>query len=106
MWRKVPKQLVAAAANGKPKWHAVEVVAPRSACAAAQSLKGQRFLSAEAPLLPLAECTRSALCTCIYRKYPDRRVEARREPDDTPLRRAAVPAPERRRRRGRRATDV
>jgi hypothetical protein len=105
VWRKVPKQKEAVAAAGKPKWHAVEVLAPRTSCPAAQALKGKRFLSTEAPLLPLPQCTRSGICACVYRKYPDRRAEERREGDDTAIRRSAIPSPDRRTKRGRRKSD-
>jgi hypothetical protein len=105
VWQKEPKQKAAVAAAQKPKWHAVEIVSPRSGCPAAQALKGKRFLSAEAPVFPLPECTRSAACTCVYKKYPDRRAEARREQDDTAIRRSAAPSPDRRTKKGRRKSD-
>jgi hypothetical protein len=105
MWRKEPKHKAAPAAAKRSNWHAVEVVSPKSGCPAAQALKGQRFLSAEAPLLPLPDCIRSALCGCLYRKYADRRTESRRENDDTPLRRTLRPAQDRRTKRGRRRSD-
>jgi len=106
MWRKLQTQRQATvAATRKLQWHAVEVLASKAGCPAVQALKGTRFLSVEAPLLPLSECTRSGTCSCMYRKYPDRRVEARREQDDTALRRAAVPTRDRRIKRGRRKSD-
>src|SRR6202012_1762826 len=103
MWRKLQTQRhVAVATPRKLQWHAVEVLAPKAGCPAAQALKGTRFLSVEAPLLPLSDCTRTGSCSCIHRKYPDRRLEARREQDDTAIRRAAVPTRDRRIKRGRR----
>ena len=88
----------------KSQWHAVEVQSSRTCCPAAQALKGKRFLSAEAPMLPLSDCTRPGACACAYKKYPDRRTETRREAD-TAILRPAVPSPDRRKKRGRRKTD-
>jgi hypothetical protein len=86
-------------------WHAVEIVPPRVSCAAAQALKGIRFLSAQAPLLPLDECTQPTACRCAYRKHPDRREDARRLEDATGTRRFHPVEIERREGRGRRSTD-
>jgi hypothetical protein len=105
MWPKVPKQKVATAAAKNLKWHAVEILSPRTACPAVEAVKGRRFLSAEAPLLPLFECTRSGICACVYRKFADRRAGARREHEETGIRRTAMPPQERRRKRGRRKAD-
>jgi hypothetical protein len=58
-------------------WHAVAIAAPASACAAAQACKGKRFLSRDAPQLPLAECD-TTQCECKYRHFPDRRGPPRR----------------------------
>jgi hypothetical protein len=58
-------------------WHAVTIAAPASACQAAQACKGKRYLSRDAPRLPLAECD-TAQCECKYRHFPDRRGSTRR----------------------------
>jgi len=87
-----------------PRWNAVSIASTSGSCEAARALKGRRFLSAEAPRLPLAACTLGASCRCVYRKYADRREGPRREEDETGRRSGAV-AQERRRRRGRRSTD-
>jgi hypothetical protein len=93
-------------AGGKNPWHAVEIVAPKAACAAAQALKGKRFLSGEAPLLPLPDCALSDSCHCVYRKHGDRRDDSvRRSEDDTGIRRMTPALQERRLKRGRRKTD-
>jgi hypothetical protein len=89
----------------KPKWHAVEVLSPKTACPAVQGLKGKRFLSAEAPLFPLPQCTRSEVCACAYKKYQDRRAEERREQNATALPKSAMPSQDRRTKRGRRKSD-
>lgn len=86
-------------------WHAVEIVPPRASCIAAQAVKGMRFLSAQAPALPLEQCTQPTACRCIYRKHADRREEARRAEDATGIRRWSPPPSERRKKRGRRSTD-
>jgi hypothetical protein len=66
-------------ATGYP---AVAVIPCSGACAAAVAVAGRRFLAAEAPLLPLRDCTLPAGCHCRYRKFPDRREEdaGRRSP--------------------------
>jgi hypothetical protein len=58
-------------------WHAVTIAASASACPAAQACKGKRYLSRNAPRLPLAECD-STRCECKYRHFPDRRGSPRR----------------------------
>lgn len=85
------------------RFSAVSIVCTSASCPAAQALKGQRYLSAKAPRIPLADCASPATCACTYRKYPDRRVEERREGSSGLGR--TNPQPERRRSRGRRSTD-
>ena len=82
------------------RWHAVAIVAPSTACAAARECKGKRYLSSEAPQLPLAQCD-AARCHCKYRHFEDRRSAERRRDDAPPVRDGA----NRRSSRGRRATD-
>ena len=86
------------------RWSAVSIVGAAASCEAVRALKGQRYLSAAAPRLPLADCTSPGTCRCVYRKHPDRRVGPRREDDTSGLKRAS-PSPERRASRGRRSTD-
>jgi len=62
------------------KWHAVSVVGGTRACAASLRLKGLRFLSAEAPRIPLGDCTMPGGCNCVYRHFADRRARERRVP--------------------------
>ena len=59
-------------------FHAVEIRCTKDGCAAAQAVRGERFLSAEAPLLPLPQCDRQAACDCSYRHHEDRRRGPRR----------------------------
>jgi len=51
------------------------------ACAAVLSIEAERFISDEAPALPLASCDDPAACRCVYRHFDDRRQGARREVD-------------------------
>ena len=60
--------------------HAVSIAPGHRCCAGARELRGQRFLSREAPMLPLASCDR-ADCTCRYEHHQDRRKGARRARD-------------------------
>jgi len=93
-------------------WHAVSIatgsmVTGACPCKAAVALQGQRFLSAEAPKLPLRGCSNPKGCQCSYRHHADRRNDPRRAIDyDLPSnlftgieRRAAA-------RGRRRATDI
>jgi hypothetical protein len=88
---------------GKQAWHAVTICTPGHACDAANALKGHRFLSKEAPRLPLKGCPSPEFCRCTYRHYSDRRAGPRRASDKGELRTA--PIGERRSSRGRRTTD-
>lgn len=54
--------------------HAVSVVPDLMGCAAVRGIENRRFLSAEAPPLPLAGCDVER-CTCHYRHHADRRSE-------------------------------
>jgi hypothetical protein len=68
-----------AAAPAKPimSYHAVTIaVGPRS-CEGAKALQEKRFLSREAPKLPLANCDRLN-CECVYTHHADRRRGPRR----------------------------
>jgi hypothetical protein len=76
-------------------------ICPRP-CRAAQLMRKQVFLVAEAPELPLPECNRS--CGCSYLPQRDRRAaKDRRHPDDGYVRvRTAYAVPEQRAGRDRR----
>lgn len=52
-----------------------------SCCAAVDALGAQRFLSEEAPLLPLSECSNPQRCRCVYVHFDERRDNLRRETD-------------------------
>ena len=61
-------------------FHAVSLKAGHGACRAAMERQGQRYLSAEAPPLPLPGCT-SVDCQCRYVHYADRRTRKDRRGD-------------------------
>jgi len=88
-------------------WHAVAIRTGRDACCAAEKAAGKRYLTTDAPLLPLQDCDRSGRCECRYRHYPDRRAGPRRKTDGAPP--SAPPATdqdERRNYQGRREDDL
>lgn len=58
--------------GGASPFHAVSIEPHQHSCLAAKALKAQRFLSEEAPALPLIACAASE-CQCKYIHYPDRR---------------------------------
>ncbi|MGA2839843.1 MAG: hypothetical protein ABSG18_06620 [Steroidobacteraceae bacterium] len=86
-------------------WHAVSVVTGRWCCDAARGIIGSRFLSREAPRLPLAQCSSMEACSCSYRHHVDRRGTPRRKDEAMGMRRMAPVPNERRLDRGRRADD-
>jgi hypothetical protein len=97
MGNSVPKR-------SKEPWHAVSIVPRGKACPLALTLRGKRFLAAEAPNLPLEGCAALVTCTCTYKHYSDRRSGPRRESEASGLQRAP-PATDKRVKRGRREDD-
>jgi len=86
-------------------WHAVAIRSSQLRCPAATQLGKRRFLSGEAPSLPLPDCACSEQCRCLYQHFDDRRTLTRRATDE------GRPAPayrgaDRRRAPGRRQTDL
>lgn len=71
----------ATVASFSSPWHAVGVVAATGACEAVRVLADKRFLPADAPRIPLYDCSSPLTCGCVYRHFPDRRVSARRLTD-------------------------
>ena len=61
-------------------FHAVSIVTGPGCCGAVIALRGKRFLSRAAPLLPVKGCNRSD-CTCRYEHHEDRRKGSRRARD-------------------------
>jgi hypothetical protein len=73
-------------------------------CQAAEAVKGRRFLSTEAPILPLRECDVAA-CKCKYRHHEDRRGTPRRSEEAQGAGMRSRNGADRRNSRGRRETD-
>ena len=88
------------------KYHCVAIIPGNKPCDLVKRLKGKRFLSTEAPILKLDECTAES-CQCRYIHYDDRREDERHNPygryRSTNL---ASIYKERREMSGRRYTDV
>jgi len=95
--------------DGKPtrrpasKWHAVTLVLQTSSCAAAAMCRNTRFLSRDAPRLPLSNCPNAGECPCTFKHHEDRRTGPRRSADVGAS--SGKPDTEKRRSRGRRARD-
>jgi hypothetical protein len=86
------------------RYHAVSILPCEQACAAAYRLTGYRFLSGQAPKLPLLTCD-AFNCTCRYQHHADRRTAPRRR-SDFGLLPSQYPGTDRRRSNGRRSTDT
>ena len=65
--------------HARSSYHAVEVRAGDFTCGAAQKLEHVRYLSDEAPTLPVPGC-KVERCTCSYIHHDDRRDDDRRNP--------------------------
>jgi hypothetical protein len=83
-WRFAAKRKKKSAApparrNTGKNYHCVEVRPGTPACKVARDLGSTRFLSDEAPSLPLAGCTVEK-CTCSFVHHDDRREDDRRHP--------------------------
>jgi hypothetical protein len=98
------KQAAASASQPRKDWHAVSILPKGASCEAALAMRGTRFLSAQAPRLPLAQCTTPKSCTCAYKHHADRRGQPRRKDEAMGLKRTKVEQ-ERRARGDRRNTD-
>jgi hypothetical protein len=95
----------AAPVRAASHWHAVAIKPKGQSCEAVQACRAARFLSDDAPRLPLAECNTSDTCTCVYKHHADRRALPRRQDETDGLRRSGKVAQERRLTRDRRQTD-
>lgn len=86
-------------------YHAVEIVAGDDCCEIVRRYTGKRFLSGEAPVVPLQGC-QAAECLCRYIHHEDRRQRERRT-SDMAVTVDEYSGAERRaeEKRGRRATD-
>ena len=75
-----PESTAAASRKVASPHHAVSIVPGRHACPEAHALRERRFLSREAPALPLAGCA-AGQCGCRYEHHADRRKGGRRARD-------------------------
>lgn len=64
-------------ADPDTRFHAVSISLTSTACRGAKGLEGERFLSNEAPRLPLPKCDVKE-CQCRFVHYEDRRDEEKR----------------------------
>jgi hypothetical protein len=90
----------------KDSWHAVGILPRGKACEHALALAGTRFLSKDAPPLPLPDCPNGGSCTCVYQHFADRRQGPRRAAEMEDGMRGSRPNTERRIGRGRRKQDA
>jgi hypothetical protein len=81
------------------------VDAKASSCAAAHDLRKKRFLSKEAPSLPLPECGNRSGCECTYKHHEDRRGKQRRKGEQSFTSTQKIPKIDKRQSRGRRSDD-
>jgi hypothetical protein len=105
MERARPKSLTGQASRVREPWHAVALVCKGQACEAVVALRGRRFLSAQAPRLPIAECSQPQNCQCSYRHYSDRRAGLRRADESAGFKRTKRNTEERRQNRDRRSPE-
>ena len=87
------------------EFHAVSIRFLSSACSAAKSLDGKRFLSSAAPRIPLPECD-VLECKCRFVHYSDRREgDDRRNPYSPGIAGETGKHPQEKRRRPERRED-
>jgi hypothetical protein len=89
-------------------YQAVSIHCYEGACAEAQAIQGTRYLTAEAPVIPLATC-KADKCRCVYQHHEDRRSGERDRRKLHSPNEAALTTPAREDRRdgpGRRTTDL
>jgi hypothetical protein len=58
------------------KFAAVTIVTGAKRCPAVERLEDTRILAAQAPTLPVPNCTMPGECRCRFKKYVDRREDA------------------------------
>ncbi len=75
--KRVTAQSLPSANDISSRYRCVSIKPRGDACASAMSFGEQRFLTAAAPRLPLANCD-ARVCQCRYAHFNDRREEERR----------------------------
>lgn len=84
----------------------MSVIAAGECCDAGKALAGRRILAADAPRLPLEDCTRPTDCRCRFTKFADRRDgDHERRHEGSSMRSVLYSGQQRRRSRGRRRDD-
>ncbi len=63
-------------------FHGVSIDSRHQVCSAVAELHSKRFLSEEAPILPLDRCPHPLICQCVYKHFDDRRTGLRRDSDE------------------------
>jgi hypothetical protein len=86
-------------------FQSVSILQGPKACCASKDVAKVRFLTKQAPQLPLASCTMQDQCHCRYVKHADRRTEARRLIDAMGMSALLFESQERRGKPGRRKGD-
>ena len=71
-------------ASHSSAYEAVSIHSYKDKCPAVASVAGERFLSSEAPLIPLESCT-SETCHCVYMHHSDRRTGTDRRGHHEPV---------------------
>jgi hypothetical protein len=87
------------------RFHSVSIVLRTTSCEAAQRCRDIRYLSREAPILPLPNCSKPESCHCTYRHYVDRRAGPRRAGESSGMRKSTAVQKNLRAGRGRRDSD-
>ncbi|HEY2781346.1 MAG TPA: hypothetical protein VGI90_11250 [Steroidobacteraceae bacterium] len=101
----INKSKTAPTSRAPSQWHAVGIRPKGAGCDAVQACRAARYLSSDAPRLPLRECTASDTCSCVYKHHADRRAQPRRQEERDGLRRSGKFDQERRLTRDRRKSD-
>ncbi len=104
MFKRKPREQRAPGRAVRHLFHGIAVEPGDTACEAVKQITGHRFLSEDAPRLPLDQCQCVQDCRCVYRHFSDRRTQVRRDAD-MGLPRRDVPG-DQRAGTGRRVTDV
>jgi hypothetical protein len=99
-----PKQPAADRRQPSP-WYAVSIVPGEECCASARMHQSTRWLSLEAPRLPIQGCD-ARQCDCRYRHHTDRRENTQRKQDRDGWVRNYKGEERRSRARGRRDSDI
>jgi hypothetical protein len=104
--RKIQKDRSGAGRTVIPNhWHAVRVETKASSCSAAHDLRKKRFLSKDAPSLPLPECGNALGCPYTYKHREDRCGKQRRKGEQSFTSTQKIPKIEQRQSKGRRSDD-